>query len=120
MQFNNLWLSRYLRPLCCLHNCGSEFIGADFQRILQRFGIKDVPISVRNPQANAICERLHQSVGKALRVFLSQELLFNVTNVAELIDSALATSLHAARSTIHNQKLGIDSRWHRFQSRYVS
>jgi transposase InsO family protein len=101
MQFENLWLSRYPRPLCCLHDCRIKFIGAAFQRILQRFGIKDVPISVRNPQANAICEQLHQLVGNALQVFLSQESPFNVNNVAELIDSALATSLHAARSTIH-------------------
>jgi transposase InsO family protein len=81
--------------------CGTKFIGADFQQILQPFGVKDVPISVRNLQANAICERLHQSLGNALRVFLSQELPFNVNNVAELVDSALATALHAARSTIH-------------------
>jgi transposase InsO family protein len=76
-------------------------MGADFQRILQRFGIKDVAISVRNPQSNAICERLHQSVGNTLRVFLSQGIPFNVHNIAELVDSALATALHATRATIH-------------------
>jgi hypothetical protein len=102
MQSKKLWLARYPRPLCCLHDHRPKFIGADFQRILQRFGItKDVPISVHNPQANAICERLHQSVGNALQVFLSQELPFNVTDVAEFVDSALATALHAAHSTIH-------------------
>jgi transposase InsO family protein len=101
MQFENLWLSRYPRPIRCLHDRGTEFMGVDFQRVLQRFGIKEVAISVRNPQANAVCERLHQSVGNALRVFLSQGIPHNVTNVAELVDSALATALHASRSTIH-------------------
>jgi transposase InsO family protein len=101
MQFENLWLARYPRPVCCLHDRGTEFMGADFQLILQRFGIKDVATSVRNPQANAVCERLHQSVGNALRVFLSQGIPFNVFNIAELVDSALATALHATRSTIH-------------------
>jgi hypothetical protein len=76
-------------------------MGVDFQRVLQQFGIKDVAISIRNPQANAVCERLHQSVGNALRVFLSQCIPHNVTNVAELVDSALATALHASRATIH-------------------
>jgi transposase InsO family protein len=94
MQFENLWLSQYPRPVRCLHDHGTEFIRADFQRILQHFGIKDVAISVRNPQANAVCKRLHQSVGNALCVFLSQGIPFNVHNVAELVDSALATALH--------------------------
>jgi transposase InsO family protein len=76
-------------------------MGVDFQRVLTRFGIKDVPTSVRNPQSNAICERLHQSVGNALRVFISQGVPFNVGNIAELVDTALATALHAACSTIH-------------------
>jgi hypothetical protein len=101
MQFENLWLSRYPRPVRCLHDRGTKFMGADFQRILHCFGIKDVATSVRNPQSNAVCERLHQSVGNALRVFLSQGVPFNVTNIIRLVDSALATALHASRATIH-------------------
>jgi hypothetical protein len=77
-------------------------MGVDFQRVLQHFGIKDVPTSVCNPQSNSICERLHQWVGNALRVYLSQDDANNIGNIAELVDSALATALHAARSTIHH------------------
>jgi hypothetical protein len=73
----------------------------NFQQVLQRFGIKDVPTSMHNPQSNVICEQLHQSVGTTLHVYLSQDIPFNVGNIAELVDSALATALHAARSTIH-------------------
>jgi hypothetical protein len=76
-------------------------MGTDFQCILQHFGIKNVATSVRNPQANAVCKCLHQSVGNALHIFLSQELSFNITNIAELVDSTLATALHASRSMIH-------------------
>jgi hypothetical protein len=101
MQFENLWLSCYPRPVCCIHDCGTKFMGADFQQILQRSGIKDVTISFRNPQSNAICEQLHQLVGNALRVFLSQDIPFNVHNVAELVDSAISAALHASRATIH-------------------
>jgi hypothetical protein len=57
--------------------------------------------SVRNPQSNAVCKRLHQSVGNALRIFLSQAIPFNITNVAKLVDSALATALHASHAAIH-------------------
>ena len=33
-------------------------------------GVKDVTTAVKNPQADAICERLHQSISKSLRVML--------------------------------------------------
>jgi hypothetical protein len=52
------------------------------------------------PMRLFICERLHQSVGSTLRVFLSQEIPFNIINIAELVDSALATDLHVTHSTI--------------------
>ena len=101
LQFQNLWLSRYPRPIRCIHDRGTEFMGVDFQRVLQNFGIKNVTTSVRNPQSNSICERLHQSVGNALRVYLSHDPPTNIHNIAELVDNALSTSLHASRSTIH-------------------
>jgi hypothetical protein len=49
------------------------------------------------PYANGSTNR----VGNALHVFLSQPIPFNVNNVAKLVDSALATALHASRATIH-------------------
>jgi hypothetical protein len=57
MQFKNIWLSHYPRPQHCIHDQGTEFIGAEFQYMLMQSGIKDdVPTTVQNPQANAICE----------------------------------------------------------------
>jgi hypothetical protein len=52
-------------------------------------------------QANAICERLHQSVGNALCIFLNQNIPFNIINMAKFINCAIATALHASRATIH-------------------
>jgi hypothetical protein len=63
--------------------------------------------SIHNPQANAVCKHLHQSVGNAPHIFLSEELPFNLTNVAELVDRALATALHASHSTIHHTAPGM-------------
>jgi hypothetical protein len=100
IQFENLWLSQYPQPAHCVHYCGTEFMGINFRRILQWFGIKDIAISVRNPQANAICEQLHQSVGNALHIFLSQNVPFNIINVAKLVNCTIATALHASRATI--------------------
>ena len=37
----------------CIHDNGPEFMGAPFMRMLEVNGIKDVPTTVKNPQANA-------------------------------------------------------------------
>jgi transposase InsO family protein len=57
------WLSRYPWPTQVTFDRGSEFIGHDFRDMLVKdYGIKRKSITVRNPQANAIVERVHQVV----------------------------------------------------------
>jgi hypothetical protein len=101
MTFENTWLSRYPRPMRCVHDNGGEFLGADFQRILELNGIKDVPTSVKNPQSNAICERMHQTAANVLRTLLHAHPPQNALQAGALIDSALATTMHATRASIH-------------------
>ncbi len=49
---------------------GPEFIGRDFQNlILEEYDIEAKPSSKRNPQSNAILERIHQTIGNMLRTF---------------------------------------------------
>ena len=51
------WLSRYPWPTQITIDRGSEFIGQDFQKMIKEdYGVKAKPITVRNPQANAIVE----------------------------------------------------------------
>jgi transposase InsO family protein len=64
--FEMAWLFRYPHPVRVIHDQGNEFQGMDFQVLLEQYGIEDVPTSVRNPQANAVCERMHQVVGNIL------------------------------------------------------
>lgn len=72
-----------------------------------RAGIKkDVPTTVRNPQASAVCERLHQSITNTLHILLRHSTPANVANIADLVDTSIATALHAARSAIH-RTLGV-------------
>ena len=63
---NKTWLSRY--PRCCyiIYNNGSEF-KLNFEYLSETYGIKRKPTTVKNPQANAILERLHQVLGQMLR-----------------------------------------------------
>jgi hypothetical protein len=62
-KYAQVWLSRYPWPECGVHNNGEEFVGPEFQMLLQGCSIKDAPTSSKNQQANAICERMHQTVG---------------------------------------------------------
>ena len=69
-KFEQTWLSRYPWPTRCIHDLGGEFIGHEFQLLLERCSIKDVPTTSKNPQSNAICERMHQTVANILRTVL--------------------------------------------------
>jgi hypothetical protein len=100
-QISNLvyktWFSRY--PRCCyiIYNNGSEF-KLHFQSLCNTYGIKRKPTSVKNPQANAILERIHGVLRNMLR---TSEL-----DMAELVKASdiiifLSDAAWAVRSTYH-------------------
>jgi hypothetical protein len=101
-QFENSWLSRYPRPMRCIYDQGSEFIGHEFQAMLDQYHIAHSPTTVKNPQANAICERLHQTVTNALRPLIHAHPPQNVNDAAFIIDTALSTAAYSARAAIHS------------------
>ena len=98
-KYANCWLSRYPWPEVCVHDNGGEFVGYQFQRLLEQCGIRDRPTTSRNPQANAICERMHQTVGNILRTLLHGEPV-NAANANDIVDNALATAMHALRTAV--------------------
>jgi transposase InsO family protein len=56
------WFSTYPWPTQVTFDRGSKFIGQDFQKMIKEdYGVKAKPITVRNPQANTIVERVHQA-----------------------------------------------------------
>ena len=59
--FKNTWLCRYLHPLKVMFDNVSEF-KQYFTPLLKDFRIKPVLISVKNPQANAMVEQVHQVI----------------------------------------------------------
>ena len=61
-----VWLSRYPWPTQIILDRGSEFM-KDFTRMVREdYGIKKKTITARNPQANSIIERVHQTIGQIL------------------------------------------------------
>jgi hypothetical protein len=92
-----------------------EVIGQHFvDAFLRHPNIHPLLTTVKNPQANAICERLHQTVTKALRPSLhahhppnADESSMKQLNKPQLTHSALQTAAYSARAAIHSSLLKI-------------
>jgi len=93
------WFSRYPWPTQVTFDRGSEFIGQDFQKMIKEdYGVKAKPITVRNPQANAIVERVHQVIGNIIRTF---ELENNYLDDEDPWKGILSATAFAVHSTFH-------------------
>jgi transposase InsO family protein len=93
------WFSRYPWPRQITFDRGSEFIGQDFQKMIKEdYAIKAKPITVRNPQANAIVERVHQVIGNNIRTF---EIESNHLDEEDPWKGILSATAFAVRSTFH-------------------
>ena len=100
--FANTWLSRYPWPAQVIHNNGGKFIGHKFQDMLRTLGITAKPTTVKNPQANAIVERLHKTMADILRVMIHVDPPQNEPDTTNMIDNALATVVHASRCAVNH------------------
>jgi hypothetical protein len=49
MHFENVWIARYPCPIRCVHDAGTEFLGAHFQSTLAAYGIGRVPCMPKKP-----------------------------------------------------------------------
>jgi len=58
--------------------------------------------TVKNPQSNAACERLHQSMGNTLRALNYAHPPRNEAEAEERVNSALQTAACAARTATHS------------------
>jgi hypothetical protein len=101
-KFEQAWLSCHPRPLCCIHDPSTEFTGANFQVALTALNIEPVPTTVKNPQANAICERMHNTCGDMIHTFLRENPPTNIETALELVNSVLAAAQWALRTCVHH------------------
>ena len=58
---NKTWFSHYPHCQYIIYDNGSKFT-LHFEALCESFGIKRKPASVKNPQANAILEQMHQVI----------------------------------------------------------
>jgi len=92
------WLTRYPLPSKVIVDRGREFF-AEFQTMMRHdYDIKVRPITTCNPQANAILERVHQTIGNIIRTFKIQGMVLDDVNPW---DGILAATMFALRATVH-------------------
>ena len=101
-KFAHTWLSRYPWPERCIHDNGGKFTGYKFQKLLEQSNIKDVPTTSRNPTANAVCERMHQTAGNVLRTLAHDNPPRGTRQAKDLVDEALLIAQHALRCSVHS------------------
>ena len=101
-KFAQCWLARYPWPQRCIHDPGGEFTGSPFQMLLEQCRIKDAGTSAKNPQANSICERMHQTVGNVLRTLIHGDHVNDINTAQSFVDEALSIAMHAMRVGLHS------------------
>jgi hypothetical protein len=90
------WLTRYPIPQIITYDRGTEFM-ADFAEMIENdYGIKRRGTTVRNPQANAILERIHQTIGNIIRTFATDNL-----DEKDPWAGILTATMFAIRATYH-------------------
>ena len=90
------WLRRYPRPSRIIFDQGGEFDNHIFWGLCTKWFIRPVPITAKNPRANAIVERMHRVLGDMLRVQLVK--YHDRDDPVKDITSAAA---YAIRATVH-------------------
>jgi hypothetical protein len=94
---NKTWLSRYPRCRYIIYDNGSEF-KLNIEYLCITYGIKCKPTMVKNPQANAILEHLHQVLAQMLR---TAELDMAETVTPDDVDVFLDNAAWAICCTYH-------------------
>merc|ERR1711907_506617 len=79
-----------------------EFLGMEFQNVLRQLGIASIPTTVKNPQSNAIVERVHRTMGDILRVLLHVSPPTTLDDANRMVENALATCQHACRIAVNH------------------
>ncbi len=90
-------MRRYPSCRYIIYHNGSEF-KLNFEYLCVTYGIKRKPTTIKNPQANAILERLHQVLAQMLR---TSELDMAETITPDDIDIFLDNASWVIRSTYH-------------------
>jgi hypothetical protein len=94
---NRTWFCRYPRSQYIIYDNGSEF-KLHFETLCDTYGLTRKPTTIKNPQANAILERVHQTIMAMLR---TSDIDMADTITESDIADFLTNAAWAVRSTYH-------------------
>jgi transposase InsO family protein len=92
------WFTRYPWPTQIIFDRGKEFMGEFAKMVKNDYGIKRKPITTRNPQANSIIERIHQTIANMIRTFEMNKI---DVDEGDPWSGVLSAVMFATRSTYH-------------------
>jgi hypothetical protein len=90
------WFTRCPLPQRITLDRGTEFMAEFAKMVREDYGVKIKPITTRNPQANAIIERVHQTIGNIIRTFDVQ-----LIDEEDPWNGILSATMFAVRATYH-------------------
>ena len=93
------WMCRYPWPQKVICDRGTEFMAEVKQMLQEDYGCRVNQITTRNPQANAILERIHQTIGNMVRTarIHSQD----EVDEKDPFSGILSAAAFATRATVH-------------------
>ena len=92
------WLTRYPWPQEITFDQGTEFMAEFADMVENDYNIKKKPATTRNPQANSIIERVHQTIGNMIR---SYELHDSEVTEGEALEGIISAIMFGVRATYH-------------------
>ena len=95
------WFTRYLWPTQIVFNRGTELMPEFATTYREEYGLTTQPITAKNPQTNAINERVHQTLGNILRTMELYEKDLDSNNP---FGGILAAIMFAIRSTYNTTR----------------
>jgi transposase InsO family protein len=98
-QVEIVWLTRYPWPTQLVCDRGTEFMNEFARMVEDDYGISRRSTTVRNPRANSIIERIHQTMGNIIRTFLLHDT--EDMSVKDPWQGIFAATMFALRATIH-------------------
>ena len=90
------WLCRYPWPTQVSFDRGTEFMAEFGEMMTNDYGIKCKPATTRNPQANSVIERIHQTLGNIIRVYD-----YDALDEQDPWSGPLNAAMFALRATYH-------------------
>jgi transposase InsO family protein len=92
------WLTRYPWPDEIIYDKGSEFMAEFAKMIQEEYDLEKRKTTTRNPQANAVLERVHQTLGNIIRTYQVHDIYLDEEHPW---DGILAATMFAIRATYH-------------------